>query len=126
MAHADFRGTTTYFAVFKMMISSKNVNQNILKIPYFSAKFVKICQALEVPPPDPSWPLVTGGSAPRPLTPCNLIHTYCSATKRFKFVVVFNDDFKARVHCFSTWVVIIKRFLLNPEKKFRADPCSRF
>jgi len=30
MAHADFRGTPTYFAVFKMIISSKNVNQNML------------------------------------------------------------------------------------------------
>jgi len=35
MAHADFRGIPTYFAVFKMMHSSKNVNQNTLKIPYF-------------------------------------------------------------------------------------------
>jgi len=26
MAHADFTGTPTYFAVFKMMSSSKNVN----------------------------------------------------------------------------------------------------
>jgi len=28
MAHADFRGTPIYFTVFKMMISSKNMNQN--------------------------------------------------------------------------------------------------
>jgi len=59
MTHADFRGTPTYFAVFKMMISSKNVNQNMLKIvfkmmissknvnqnmlkiPYFSKKICK-------------------------------------------------------------------------------------
>jgi len=34
-------------------------------------------------------------------------------------------DFKARVHCFSTWVVMIKCFLLYPEKKFCADPCCR-
>jgi len=27
MAHADFGGTPTYFAVLKMMISSKNMNQ---------------------------------------------------------------------------------------------------
>jgi len=33
---------------------------------------------------------------------------------------------KARVHCFSTWVVMIKCFLLNPEKNFRADPCCVF
>jgi len=38
MARADVRGTPTYFAVFKMMISSKNVNQNMLKIPYFYKK----------------------------------------------------------------------------------------
>jgi len=44
-----------HFAVFKMMILSKNVNQNMLKIPYFLKKFVKIRQALEVPPPDSSW-----------------------------------------------------------------------
>jgi len=41
MAHADFRGTLTYLAVFKMMISSKNVNQNMLKIPYFFEKIWK-------------------------------------------------------------------------------------
>jgi len=39
MAHADFRGIPTYFEVFKMMISSKNVNKNnMLKIPYFFEK----------------------------------------------------------------------------------------
>jgi len=39
MAHADFiRGTPTYFAVFKMMISSKNVNQNMLKNSLFFEK----------------------------------------------------------------------------------------
>jgi len=32
MAHADFRGTPTYFAVIKMIISGKYVNQNMLKI----------------------------------------------------------------------------------------------
>jgi len=68
MAHADLRGTPTYFAVFKIMISSKNVNQNMLKIP-FEKKFVKIRQALKVPPPDPSWTPAAGGSAPRPLSP---------------------------------------------------------
>jgi len=41
MAHADFRGTPTYFAVFIMRISSKNVNQNMLKIPYFLKKICK-------------------------------------------------------------------------------------
>jgi len=45
MAYADFRDAPTYFAVFKMMISSKNVNQNMLKIPYFLKKVVKIRQA---------------------------------------------------------------------------------
>jgi len=38
MVQTDFRGTSTYFAVFMAMISSKNVNQNMLKIPYFLEK----------------------------------------------------------------------------------------
>jgi len=42
MAHVSFRGTPTYFAVVKMMISSKNVNQNMLIIPYSSEKYGKI------------------------------------------------------------------------------------
>jgi len=56
MAHADFSGTsTTYFAVFKMMILSQNVNQNMLKNSlFFWKKCVKIRQALEFTPPDPS------------------------------------------------------------------------
>jgi len=41
MAHADFRGAPTYFAVFKMMISSKNVNQNMLKNSLFFEKNCK-------------------------------------------------------------------------------------
>jgi len=54
MAHVDFRGAPTYFAVFMMMmISSKTVNQNMLKISYFFKLFVKIRQVLEVPPPNP-------------------------------------------------------------------------
>jgi len=64
MAYVDFRGTPTYFVVFKMMISSKIENQNMLKIPY---SFEKICQALEVSPPDPSWPPAAGGFTPDPL-----------------------------------------------------------
>jgi len=40
MAHADFRGTSTYFAVIKMINSSKNVNQNMLIIPFFFFNFV--------------------------------------------------------------------------------------
>jgi len=43
-------------------------------------KFVKVRQALEVPPPDPSWPPAAGGSSPRPPPPCDLTHTYCTAT----------------------------------------------
>jgi len=50
MAHADFSGIPTYFAVFKMMISRKNINQKCLKFLIFLKKFVKIRQALEVPP----------------------------------------------------------------------------
>jgi len=49
------------------MISSKNVNQYMLKIPYCFEKIIKSPQALEVPPPDPSWPPAAGGSAPDPL-----------------------------------------------------------
>jgi len=33
---------------------------------------------------------------------------------------------KGRVRCFSMQVVIYKRFLLNPEKRFGADPSCRF
>jgi len=55
MAYADFKGKPTYFAVFMMMISIKNANQNMLKIPFFLKKFVKIRQAMEVPPSDLSW-----------------------------------------------------------------------
>jgi len=70
MVRADFRGTPTYFAIFKRIISSKNVNQNMLKIPFFFfEKFVKIYQTLEVPLPDPSWPPAAWGSAPRSLSP---------------------------------------------------------
>jgi len=66
MAYADFRGKPTYFAVFKMMISSKNVNQNMLKIPYFLKLFFKFWQALKIPPPDPNWFPAAGGSVSRP------------------------------------------------------------
>jgi len=48
-----------------MMISSKNVKQNMLKIPYFFEKIEKIRQALKIPPSDPSWLPAAGGSAPR-------------------------------------------------------------
>jgi len=41
----------------------------------------------------------------------------------YRFQQIF---LKGRVHCFSLQVVMNKRFLLNPEKKFRADPSSRF
>jgi len=33
---------------------------------------------------------------------------------------------KGRVHCFSMQVVMNKCFLINPEKKFGADPACRF
>jgi len=35
-------------------------------------------------------------------------------------------NLKGRVHCFSMQVGINKCFLLNPEKKFGADPSCRF
>jgi len=95
MAHADFKGTPTYFAVFNMMISSINVNQNMLKISYFF-KYVKIRQTLEIPLPDPSWLSAAGRYAPRSSPPCDLIHTYCTATKRYKFVALFNEGFKGK------------------------------
>jgi len=97
MVQADFRGKPTYVAVFEMMISSKNVNQNMLKIPYFLKNFVKIHEALEVPPPDPRWPLADGGSAPRTPPPCDLTQTYCTVTKRFKFIALFNEGFKKTI-----------------------------
>jgi len=65
MAHADFRGTPTHFTVFKMMNSSKNVNQNTLKIPYL---FEKTCK--NSPSSGGSafrsqyWPPAVGGSSP--------------------------------------------------------------
>jgi len=36
------------------------------------------------------------------------------------------NELKGQVHCFSMQVVINKCFLLNPEKKFGADPCCVF
>jgi len=70
MAHADFRGTPTYFAAFKMMNSSKNLNQNMLKIPYF---FEEICKNSQLA--SSGW-----GSALRPPPPCDLTQTYCTVT----------------------------------------------
>jgi len=61
------------------------------KIPYFLKKFVKIRQALEVPPPDPSWLPAARSSASRPPPQCDLTHAYCTATKRFTFVALFNE-----------------------------------
>jgi len=60
-------------------------------------KLVKIRQALEVPPPDPSWSPAAGGSAPRSPPPCDLTHTYSTAIKRFKFVALFNQGFKKKI-----------------------------
>jgi len=84
MAHEDFRGTPTYFTVFKMLISSKNVNQNMLKVPYFLKKICKNSPSsgqLEALTPDST---------------CDLTHT-CPATKRFKFVAIFNEGFKEKI-----------------------------
>jgi len=60
-------------------------------------KFEKIRQALEVPLPDPSWLPAAGGSAPRPPPPSDLTHTYCTVTKRSKFVALFNEGFKEKI-----------------------------
>jgi len=51
---------------------------------------------MKVPPPDPSWPPAAGGSAPRPSLPYDLTHIYCTTTKRFKFVALFNEGFKEK------------------------------
>jgi len=105
MAHADFRGTPTYFAVFKMMISSKKVNQNMLKIPYF---FETICKNSPSSGGSASRSqLASGGwgSAPRAPLPCDLTHTYCTATKRSRFVALFNEGFKGKI--------LVKNFFLE-------------
>jgi len=60
-------------------------------------KFVKIRQALEVPPTDPSWLPAARGSAPRRPPPFDLTHTYFTATKRSKFVAYFNEGFKGKI-----------------------------
>jgi len=67
-----------------------------LKISYFLKKFVKIRQALEVPPPYPNWLPAAGGSVPRLPPPCDFTHTYFTATKRYKFVALFNEGFKGK------------------------------
>jgi len=100
--HADFRGTPTSFAVFKMMLSSKHVNQNMLKISYIFwkslQKFAKFWRfRLHIPvgfrrlgtlPPDPP-------------PPCDFTHTYCTATKRLKWVLNYEGLFvKIKKQCF--------------------------
>jgi len=63
-------------------------------------RFVKIRQALEVPPPDPSWLPAAGGSAPRPPPPCDqnvLSLSYYTATKCFKFVALCNEVFTGKI-----------------------------
>jgi len=39
---------------------------------------------------------------------------------------IFDITIKGRVHCFSTQIVMNKCYLLNPEKKFGADPSCHF
>jgi len=51
------------------MLSSKHLNQNMLKMRYF---LKKNRQALGAPPSDP----------------CNHTHTNCTATKRFNFAPI--------------------------------------
>jgi len=67
-----------------------------LKFFFFFFKFVKVRQALELPTSDPSWPPTAGDSGPRPPPPCDLTSTYCTATKRFKFVALF-EGFKEKI-----------------------------
>jgi len=99
------------------MILSKKVNQNMFKNSFFLKKFVKIRQALEVPPPDPSWLPADGGSAPRPPPPCDLTYTYSTATKRSKFVTLFNEGFKektlVKTFFLENTLYIWKYFVLN-------------
>jgi len=97
MAHAGFRGTPTYFAVFKIMISSKNVNQNMLK-----NSLIFFEKNLKNPPSSGGFAsrsqLASGGwvFCTHP-PPCDLTHTYFTATKRSKFVALFNEGFKGKI-----------------------------
>jgi len=95
MAHADFRGTPTYFSVFKMMISSKNVNQNMLKIPYCFEKIPKLWRfRLQVP----VGLRRLGALPPDPPPPCDLTHTCCTVTNRFKFVDLLKKVLKRKFY----------------------------
>jgi len=75
------------------MISSKNVNQKMLKISYSFENNYKKPQALEITPPNPNWPPAAGGSALRPSPSCDLTHTYYTAIKSFKFVALLTEGF---------------------------------
>jgi len=92
MTHADFRGTPTYFVVFKMIISSKYVNQNMFKNSLF---FEKICT--NSPSSGGSASRSQLASAPRLPSPCDLTHIYCNGTKHSKFVALFNAGFKGEI-----------------------------
>jgi len=73
----------------------------------------------------------SGGSASRsrlafggwkffPLTPCDLTHTYCTATRRSKFVTLFNESFKGKILVktfFKEHTIHLEYFVLN----IRAD-----
>jgi len=87
---------TKYFAVFNMMISSKNANQNMLKNSFFFEKICKNSLGSGGPPPDPSWLPAAGGSAPRPPPSCDLTRTYFTTTKRSGFVALFNEGFMGK------------------------------
>jgi len=57
-----------------------------------------------------------------------MIRVYSDDSVSFgsKRIIILYLKFKARVHCFSMQVVVNKSFLLNPEKKFGAEPSCRF
>jgi len=56
----------------------------------------------------------------------NPICLFLSINLRIVLKIVLELNMLGRVHCFSMQIVMNKGFLLNPEKKFDADPSCRF
>jgi len=81
-----------------MTISSKNVNQNLLKVPYF---FENICKNSPSSGGSASrFQLVSGGWGLCPQTPFLrgiLLTPTVLLKKRFKFVALLNDGFKEEI-----------------------------
>jgi len=66
----------------------------MLKIPYFFEKNLPSSGGSAS-----TSQLASGGwgLCPRLPSPCDLTHTYCTATKCFKFVALFNEGFKGEI-----------------------------